>query len=86
MIEIFVCVGHMCCCVCLTRVEVNCVGLRGGAPNHAVPNDTSSYIIQGVDPILAYDAGQPINQLTWSSASPDWVAICLGSRVQVLRV
>lgn len=39
-----------------------------------------------LDPILAYNAGAPINQLQWSSAQPDWVAICFGNKVQMLRV
>lgn len=40
----------------------------------------------GLDPILAYNAGQEINQLQWSSAQPDWVAICFGNKTQILRV
>ena len=40
----------------------------------------------GLDPILAYNAGQEINQLQWSSAEPDWVAICFGNSTQILRV
>ena len=40
----------------------------------------------GIDPILAYTAGAEVNQLQWSAAHPDWVAICFGSRVQILRV
>lgn len=46
----------------------------------------SSCVAQDVDPILAYDAGQPISQLSWSATQPDWVAVCMGSRLQVLRV
>lgn len=41
---------------------------------------------QGLDPILAYNAGQEVNQLQWSSTQPDWVAICFGSQTQILRV
>lgn len=40
----------------------------------------------GLDPILAYNAGAEINQLQWSSAQPDWVAICFGNKAQILRV
>ncbi|TPX63679.1 hypothetical protein SpCBS45565_g06451 [Spizellomyces sp. 'palustris'] len=38
------------------------------------------------DPLLAYSAEGPINQLMWSASSPDWIAISLGSTVQALRV
>jgi WD repeat-containing protein 68 len=40
----------------------------------------------GLDPILAYNAGQEITQLQWSELQPDWVAICYGSSTQILRV
>jgi WD repeat-containing protein 68 len=40
----------------------------------------------GLDPILAYSAGSEINQLQWSSAQPDWIAIAFGNKLQVLRV
>lgn len=39
-----------------------------------------------LDPILAYNAGAQINQLQWSSAQPDWLAICFGNKAQILRV
>lgn len=38
------------------------------------------------DPILAYHAGAEINQLQWSAAQPDWVAIAFERKMQVLRV
>lgn len=38
------------------------------------------------DPILAYDAGAAINQLHWSLANPEWIAICMANKAQVLRV
>lgn len=40
----------------------------------------------GLDPMLAYSAGAEINQLQWSSAHPDWVAICFSNVAQILRV
>lgn len=40
----------------------------------------------GLDPMLAYSAGAEINQLQWSSAHPDWVAICFANLCQILRV
>jgi len=38
------------------------------------------------DPILAYNADDHINQLQWSSAQNDWVAIAFNRKIQVLRV
>lgn len=40
----------------------------------------------GLDPILAYSAGAEINQLQWSSAHPDWIAIAFEKKLQILRV
>ena len=40
----------------------------------------------GLDPILAYTAGAEINQLQWSSAQPDWIAVCFSNKLQILRV
>ena len=33
-------------------------------------------------PILAYKARGPVNQLQWSMARPDWVAISFGRAIQ----
>lgn len=38
------------------------------------------------DPVLAYGAGAEVNQLQWSTAQPDWVAICFANNTQILRV
>lgn len=40
----------------------------------------------GLDPILSYTAASDINQLQWSSAHPDWLAINFGATTEVLRV
>ncbi|KAM0070572.1 putative transcription factor WD40-like family [Helianthus debilis subsp. tardiflorus] len=40
----------------------------------------------GLDPILVCTAGAEIEQLQWSSSQPDWVAIALASKLQILRV
>jgi WD repeat-containing protein 68 len=40
----------------------------------------------GLDPILAYSAGAEINQLQWSAAQPDWIAIAFSNKLQILRV
>jgi len=38
------------------------------------------------DPILAYTADAAINQLQWSAAHSDWIAIAFGPTLQILRV
>eukprot|EP00948_MAST-09A_sp_MAST-9A-sp1_P002372 g2372.t1 len=38
------------------------------------------------DPILAYNAGQEINNMGWSNLQPDWVSIAYGNEMQMLRV
>ncbi|KAI8823157.1 WD40-repeat-containing domain protein [Fimicolochytrium jonesii] len=38
------------------------------------------------DPILAYSADEPISQMSWSAAAPDWVAVSAGCGIQALRV
>eukprot|EP00879_Flechtneria_rotunda_P003596 GHRR01003831.1.p1 GENE.GHRR01003831.1~~GHRR01003831.1.p1 ORF type:complete len:372 (+),score=88.35 GHRR01003831.1:384-1499(+) len=39
-----------------------------------------------LDPILAYSGGAEINQLQWSVAQPDWVAVSFANKTQILRV
>lgn len=41
---------------------------------------------EGVDPVLAYQAGAEINQLQWSSTQPDWIGIAFSNKIQLLRV
>jgi WD repeat-containing protein 68 len=36
--------------------------------------------------MLAYLADGEINQLRWSKAHPDWIAITFENRMQILRV
>ncbi|KAL3312753.1 ddb1 and cul4 associated factor 7 [Cichlidogyrus casuarinus] len=38
------------------------------------------------DPILAYTAAGEINQIKWSSAQPEWIAICYNNCLELLRV
>ncbi len=38
------------------------------------------------DPILAYNAEDHVNNLQWSAAQPDWVAIGFNRTLQLLRV
>lgn len=40
----------------------------------------------GIDPEMVYDAWEEINQLQWSGAEPDWIAIAFGNKVQMLKV
>lgn len=40
----------------------------------------------GIDPMSVYSAGSEINQLQWSAAQPDWIAIAFSSKLQLLRV
>ncbi|EYU45319.1 hypothetical protein MIMGU_mgv1a0215352mg, partial [Erythranthe guttata] len=40
----------------------------------------------GIDPMLVYSAGSEINQLQWSPAQPDWIAIAFGNKMQMLKV
>lgn len=51
-------------------------------PNQHNPAEVSAHL----DPILAYNGGAEINQLQWSSAQPDWVAINFANKTQILRV
>ncbi|GJQ14467.1 hypothetical protein GpartN1_g6258.t1 [Galdieria partita] len=38
------------------------------------------------EPILSYQSDREVNNLQWSAADPDWVAIAAGSKMQILRV
>ncbi|KAI8802054.1 WD40-repeat-containing domain protein [Cladochytrium replicatum] len=39
-----------------------------------------------VDPVLVYQAPAEVNQVTWSSVNPEWIAVAYGSTVQALRI
>lgn len=41
---------------------------------------------EGVDPVLVYTAEAEINQVKWSAAQPEWVAVAFGNKAQLLRV
>jgi WD repeat-containing protein 68 len=45
-----------------------------------------SSVQQKAEPILAYEAKGPVNQLQWSSVSPDWIAITYDDVLEILRV
>jgi len=38
------------------------------------------------EPILAYGAAGEINNVQWSSAFPDWIAICYNNTLEILKV
>lgn len=39
-----------------------------------------------IDPMSVYSAGSEINQLQWSAAQPDWIAIAFANKMQLLKV
>ncbi|OAY82628.1 Protein TRANSPARENT TESTA GLABRA 1 [Ananas comosus] len=53
--------------------------LPSPSPAAPAPNDA-------IDPAMLYTAGAEINQLQWSAAHPDWIAIAFANKVQMLRV
>ncbi|KAG6436353.1 hypothetical protein SASPL_101249 [Salvia splendens] len=40
----------------------------------------------GIDPMSMYSAGAEINQLQWSAAQPDWIAVAFANKMQMLKV
>ncbi|KAB1205222.1 Protein TRANSPARENT TESTA GLABRA 1 [Morella rubra] len=40
----------------------------------------------GIDPMSMYSAGSEINQLQWSAAVPDWIAVAFSNKMQLLKV
>ena len=58
----------------------------GGDDSQALIWDLSTLPKPVEDPILAYTADCEINNMCWSTSSPDWVTIGFGSKVQMLRV
>jgi WD repeat-containing protein 68 len=65
----------------------SCHICTGGDDNQALIWDLSQLGQKQIsDPILAYYAESEVNQLQWSKAQPDWVAICFDKKLQILRV
>ncbi|KAG0236536.1 WD40-repeat-containing domain protein [Mortierella sp. GBAus27b] len=58
-------------------------GSNSGNPKAAV-TITSTRVLH--EPYRAANVGGEVNQLSWSSASPDWVAVGFGRTVQALRL
>ncbi|KAK1366384.1 Transparent testa glabra 1 [Heracleum sosnowskyi] len=40
----------------------------------------------GIDPMSMFTASSEINQLQWSAAKPDWIAIAFANKMQLLKV
>ncbi|XP_049396191.1 protein TRANSPARENT TESTA GLABRA 1-like [Solanum stenotomum] len=40
----------------------------------------------GIDPMSVYSAGAEINQIQWSAAQRDWIAIAFSNKLQLLKV
>eukprot|EP00186_Timspurckia_oligopyrenoides_P001832 CAMPEP_0182446340 /NCGR_PEP_ID=MMETSP1172-20130603/4138_1 /TAXON_ID=708627 /ORGANISM="Timspurckia oligopyrenoides, Strain CCMP3278" /LENGTH=359 /DNA_ID=CAMNT_0024642255 /DNA_START=147 /DNA_END=1226 /DNA_ORIENTATION=+ len=40
----------------------------------------------GVDPVLACDIGQRVNNIAWSPADPNWTAVTAANQVQVIKI
>lgn len=77
--------NHMACVNGLAWApHSSCHMCTAGDDQKALIWDISS--IPKVDPILAYDAAGPINQIHWSTAFPDWISICHEDTVEALRV
>jgi len=68
-------VSHSSCHIC-----------SGGDDCQALIWDLSPLPKPIVDPILAYNAEAEINSLEWSALQPEWVAITLQRRLQILRL
>jgi WD repeat-containing protein 68 len=64
----------------------SCHVCTAGDDNMALIWDLSQMPKPIEDPILAYTAEAQINQLQWSAAQPDWVAIAFDKKMQILRV
>lgn len=60
-------------------------GAGGGAAAADMPAAGGASAIT-LDPILAYSGGAEINQLQWSIAQPDWLAVSFANKTQILRV
>lgn len=78
--------GHSC--------PVNCLSWAPHSACHiCTAGDDSKALIWNLarpsnpmDPILAYNAGMPIENLQWSCSHPDFIAIAFAQKVQVLKV
>ncbi|KAK9292360.1 hypothetical protein L1049_020326 [Liquidambar formosana] len=78
------------------RASVNAIAWAPQSPRHicSAGDDTQALIWElptvagpnGIDPMSMYSAGSEINQLQWSAAQPDWIAIAFSNKMQLLKV
>ncbi|XP_073224481.1 protein TRANSPARENT TESTA GLABRA 1 [Cicer arietinum] len=78
------------------RAGVNAIAWAPRSSRHicSAGDDTQALIWElptvagpnGIDPMSMYSSGYEINQLQWSAAQPDWIAIAFANKMQLLRV
>ncbi|XP_022737283.1 protein TRANSPARENT TESTA GLABRA 1-like [Durio zibethinus] len=78
------------------RASVNAIAWAPHSSKHicSAGDDTQALIWElptvvgpnGIDPLSVYLAGSEINQLQWSAALPDWIAIAFSNKMQLLKV
>uniref|UniRef100_A0A2N9IVF3 Uncharacterized protein n=1 Tax=Fagus sylvatica TaxID=28930 RepID=A0A2N9IVF3_FAGSY len=78
------------------KASVNAIAWAPQSPRHicSAGDDTQALIWElptvagpnGIDPMSVYSAGAEINQLQWSAAVPDWIAIAFSNKMQLLKV
>nr|AML23844.1 WD40 repeat protein [Diospyros kaki] len=78
------------------RASVNAIAWAPQSCRHicSASDDTQALIWElptvagpnGIDPMSMYSAGSEINQLQWSAALPDWIAIAFSTKMQLLKV
>jgi len=79
--------GHMACVNAIAWApHSSCHVCSAGDDSQALIWDLSHMPKPVEDPILAYKAAAEVNQLQWSAAQPDWVAIAFANNLQILRV
>lgn len=78
------------------RASVNAIAWAPQSCKHicSAGDDTEALIWElptvagpnGIDPLSVYSASSEINQLQWSAAQPDWIAIAFSNKMQLLKV
>lgn len=74
--------NHICTCGDDRQALIWDVTAPRSSPNGSA--GAGSNIIE--EPILAFGAEGEINSLQWDASHEDWVAICFGDTVQILKV
>ncbi|KAH7543720.1 hypothetical protein ACOSP7_031592 [Xanthoceras sorbifolium] len=78
------------------RAGVNAIAWAPQSSRHicSVGDDSQALIWElppvagpnGIDPMSMYSAASEINQLQWSAAQPEWIAIAFSNKMQLLKV